>query len=111
MFCEDITGSIAHAQMLAHKNIIQAEEAELIVDGLCGILDDMKSGELKPDPNCEDIHMFVEQVLTERIGDTGKKLHTARVTNIINKFGDSHNTHGLLRSMVQNGGLDIRLIK
>ena len=81
MFNEDITGSIAHAQMLAHKNIISTEEAELIVDGLCGILDDMKSGELKPDPNCEDIHMFVEQVLTERIGDTGKKLHTARSRN------------------------------
>ena len=81
MFNEDITGSIAHAQMLAHKNIISTEEAELIVDGLCGILDDMKSGELKPDPDCEDIHMFVEQVLTERIGDTGKKLHTARSRN------------------------------
>ena len=81
MFNEDITGSIAHAQMLAHKNIISTEEAELIVDGLCGILDDMKSGALKPDPNCEDIHMFVEQVLTERIGDTGKKLHTARSRN------------------------------
>ncbi len=81
MFNEDITGSIAHAQMLAHKNIISTEEAELIVDGLCGILDDMKSGDLKPDMNCEDIHMFVEQVLTERIGDTGKKLHTARSRN------------------------------
>ena len=81
MFNEDITGSIAHAQMLAHKNILSTDEAELIVDGLCGILDDMKSGELKPDPNCEDIHMFVEQVLTERIGNTGKKLHTARSRN------------------------------
>ena len=81
MFCEDITGSIAHAQMLAHKNIITAQEAELIVDGLAGILDDMQSGALSPDPNCEDIHMFVEQILTERIGDTGKKLHTARSRN------------------------------
>ena len=81
MFCEDITGSIAHAQMLAHKNIISVQEAELIVDGLAGILDDMQSGALTPDPECEDIHMFVEQVLTERIGDTGKKLHTARSRN------------------------------
>ena len=81
MFCEDITGSIAHAQMLAHKNIITAQEAELIVDGLAGILDDMQSGALAPDPDCEDIHMFVEQVLTERIGDIGKKLHTARSRN------------------------------
>ncbi|MBR6920765.1 MAG: argininosuccinate lyase [Clostridia bacterium] len=81
MFCEDITGSIAHAQMLAHKNIISTQEAELIVDGLAGILDDMQSGALSPSPNCEDIHMFVEQVLTDRIGDTGKKLHTARSRN------------------------------
>jgi len=81
MFSEDITGSIAHAQMLAHKGILTTNEAELIVDGLCGILDDIKSGELKPDPNCEDIHMFIEQVLTERIGDAGKKLHTARSRN------------------------------
>ena len=81
MFSMDITGSIAHAQMLAHKNIITAEEAELIVDGLAGILDDMQSGTLLPDPDCEDIHMFVEQILTERIGDTGKKLHTARSRN------------------------------
>ena len=81
MFCEDITGSIAHAQMLAHKNIITTAEAELIVDGLAGILDDMQSGALLPDPDCEDIHMFVEQVLTERIGDVGKKLHTARSRN------------------------------
>jgi len=81
MFSEDITGSIAHAQMLAHKGILTTNEAELIVDGLCGILDDIKSGKLKPDPNCEDIHMFIEQVLTERIGDAGKKLHTARSRN------------------------------
>lgn len=81
MFSMDITGSIAHAQMLAHKNVITAEEAELIVDGLAGILDDMQSGTLLPDPDCEDIHMFVEQILTERIGDTGKKLHTARSRN------------------------------
>lgn len=81
LFCEDITGSIAHAQMLAHSNIITTEEAELMVDGLCGILDDIKSGALLPDKSCEDVHMFVEEVLTERIGDTGKKLHTARSRN------------------------------
>ena len=81
MFREDITGSIAHARMLARKGIITPSEAEELTDGLAGILDDMISGALVPDPDCEDIHMFVEQTLTERIGDTGKKLHTARSRN------------------------------
>ena len=81
MFCEDITGSIAHAQMLANKGIITDGDAELIVNGLCDILEDMKSGALAPDPDCEDIHMFVEQTLTARIGEAGKKLHTARSRN------------------------------
>ena len=81
MFKEDIQGSMAHAAMLGAKNIISSGEAELIIDGLQGILDDLLGGKLDFDFTCEDIHMFVEKVLTDRIGDTGKKLHTARSRN------------------------------
>ena len=81
MYREDITGSMAHAAMLASKGIITEEDRKLLTEGLAGILDDIQSGALQIDPDCEDIHMFVEQVLTERIGDTGKKLHTARSRN------------------------------
>ena len=81
MYKEDITGSMAHAAMLAGKGIISQADAEVLIDGLQGILDDLNSGKLEIDLKCEDIHMFVEQVLTERIGDTGKKLHTARSRN------------------------------
>ena len=81
MYVQDIKGSIAHANMLAYKGIIDKCDAEKIVDGLSGILDDLNSGALKIDYTAEDIHMFVEQVLTDRIGDTGKKLHTARSRN------------------------------
>ena len=81
MYREDITGSMAHALMLASKGIITAEEGERIVEGLGEILDDIESGKLKINPDAEDIHMFVEEVLTERIGDAGKKLHTARSRN------------------------------
>lgn len=81
MYKEDITGSMAHAAMLAGKGIISQKDADLLIDGLQGILNDLESGTLKFDLSCEDIHMFVEQVLTERIGDTGKRLHTARSRN------------------------------
>jgi len=81
MYKEDITGSMAHAAMLAGKGIISQKDADLLIDGLQGILEDLESGKLEFDLGCEDIHMFVEQVLTERIGDTGKKLHTARSRN------------------------------
>ena len=81
MFEQDIAGSMAHAQMLGAQGIIEKVDADRICDGLAGILDDLKSGALPFDPNAEDIHMFVEQVLTERIGDTGKRLHTARSRN------------------------------
>lgn len=81
MFMQDIAGSMAHAQMLAAQGIIAKEDADQIVDGLDGICQDLKSGALAIDPNAEDIHMFVEQVLTERIGVTGKRLHTARSRN------------------------------
>ncbi len=77
----DIRGSIAHAKMLAKQGIITLSEEEEITEGLAGILDDIKSGALHFDPQAEDIHMFVEQVLTDRIGNAGKKLHTARSRN------------------------------
>ncbi len=81
MYRQDIRGSIAHATMLGDTGIIEKSESEKIVEGLKGILADLDSGALTFDPNAEDIHMFVEQVLTERLGDTGKRLHTARSRN------------------------------
>ncbi len=81
MYREDITGSMAHAKMLAKCGIIEDSDAEQLIAGLTGILEDIDNGRLDFDPDCEDIHMFVEQVLTERIGDVGKKLHTARSRN------------------------------
>ena len=81
MYRQDITGSIAHAAMLAKQGILAEEEAAVLTEGLAGILADMEEGVLLPDPRAEDIHMFVEQVLTERVGDVGKKLHTARSRN------------------------------
>ncbi len=81
MYRQDITGSMAHAAMLAAKNIITNEDADRLIAGLEGILSDLDSGALEFDMTCEDIHMFVEQVLTQRIGDVGKKLHTARSRN------------------------------
>ncbi|MBR4223661.1 MAG: argininosuccinate lyase [Oscillospiraceae bacterium] len=81
MYCSDIEGSIAHATMLGEQGIIDKDESLKIIDGLRGILADLDSGALEIDPNAEDIHMFVEQVLTSRLGDTGKRLHTARSRN------------------------------
>ena len=78
---QDITGSMAHAAMLGAKGIIAQAECDALIDGLEGILDDLSAGALQIDPAAEDIHMFVEQVLTERLGDVGKKLHTARSRN------------------------------
>ena len=81
MYRQDITGSMAHAAMLAAQNIISQSDADALIAGLEGILNDLDSGKLAIDMECEDIHMFVEQVLTQRIGDVGKKLHTARSRN------------------------------
>jgi len=72
MYKQDILGSVAHATMLGEKNIITKAEVDAIIDGLTGILADLESGKLEIDFSCEDIHMFVEQVLTARIGDLGK---------------------------------------
>ncbi len=81
MYRQDITGSIIHAAMLAKQGIISQADADNLAKGLEDILADLESGKLQIDMSCEDIHMFVEQVLTERIGETGKKLHTARSRN------------------------------
>lgn len=81
MYREDIDGSIAHATMLGKCGIIDKSEAELICAELKKIRDELDSGTLMIDPQAEDIHMFVESVLTERIGSTGKRLHTARSRN------------------------------
>ncbi len=81
MYRQDIRGSIAHALMLGAQGIITKDEADTLIAGLEGILRDLDSGALQFDMSCEDIHMFVEQVLTERLGDVGKKLHTARSRN------------------------------
>lgn len=81
MYRQDIKGSMAHAAMLGAQGIISSSDAKTLIDGLDEILSDLESGKLSIDPEAEDIHMFVEQVLTERLGDVGKKLHTARSRN------------------------------
>ena len=81
MYKQDIIGSMAHASMLGAKNIISLSESEILINALNEILDDIESGKLAIDSEAEDIHMFIEQVLTSRVGDVGKKLHTARSRN------------------------------
>jgi argininosuccinate lyase len=81
LYAYDIQGSIAHVKMLAKQDIIKSEEADDIVNGLTTILNDINSGNLEIDTSHEDIHSFIEATLIERIGDTGKKLHTGRSRN------------------------------
>ena len=81
LYKEDILGSIAHSTMLGNKNIINKEDSKKIVDELNNILNDLENGKLKIDKDAEDIHMFIESELTKRIGDAGKRLHTARSRN------------------------------
>lgn len=81
MYKEDILGSIAHATMLEKVGIISLEDLEKIKKGLNSIVEDIETGDLKFNPNAEDIHMFNEEELTKRIGEAGKKLHTARSRN------------------------------
>ena len=81
MYKEDITGSIAHAIMLGQCGIIEKEQAEIICKGLQEILADIESGKLSIDMEAEDIHTFIEGELTKRLGDNGKRLHTARSRN------------------------------
>ena len=81
MYKQDITGSMAHAAMLAAQGIIAEQDADAIIAELEAILQDIENGSLPIDTAAEDIHMFVETELTKRIGDVGKKLHTARSRN------------------------------
>ena len=78
---QDITGSITHATMLGEENIIPKEDAEKIVEGLKGILEDVRAGKIEWMVDAEDIHMNVETILTQRIGEAGKRLHTGRSRN------------------------------
>lgn len=81
MYKQDIVGSMTHAIMLRRQGIITDIEEKQIQKGLSSILEDIEKGSLEIDMNAEDIHMFVEAELTKRIGDAGKKLHTARSRN------------------------------
>ena len=81
LYKQDITGSMAHASMLAKQGILTEEEKEEILDGLKGILEDIQNGKLEFSPEYEDIHSFVEANLIDRKGDVGKKLHTGRSRN------------------------------
>ncbi len=78
---QDIEGSMAHVAMLAKQGIISQEDKEQIAAGLSGILEDLESGRLEIEPGAEDIHSFVEETLTKRIGEAGKRLHTGRSRN------------------------------
>ncbi|MBO5369221.1 MAG: argininosuccinate lyase, partial [Clostridia bacterium] len=81
MYRQDITGSIAHAKMLGKCGIIPKEDSELIVKTLGEILRDIEDGKIEFLIDAEDIHMNIETILTQRIGDAGKRLHTGRSRN------------------------------
>ena len=81
MISQEMRGSGVHAVMLANQGIISKKDAEDILTGLAGIAEDLASGKLTIDPAAEDVHTFVEQTLTERVGDAGKRLHTGRSRN------------------------------
>ncbi|MDR2530739.1 MAG: argininosuccinate lyase, partial [Oscillospiraceae bacterium] len=103
MYREDIFGSIAHARMLANQGIISREDADAIIVGLDGILRDWHSLELPE--SAEDVHMAVETLLTERVGDAGKRLHTARSRN------DQVATDIRLHLRHRGSSLEIKLLK
>ena len=81
MYAQDIKGSMAHAAMLARQGILPQKDVDTIIDGLAEILDDLQNGTLTFAAGGEDIHMFIEAELTKRIGEAGKRLHTARSRN------------------------------
>ncbi len=81
LYKEDIEGSIAHARMLGAQGIISEEESHLIINGLSELLDEIAAGKVEFDQKSEDIHMNIESLLTDKIGDAGKKLHTGRSRN------------------------------
>ena len=81
MIAQDIKGSLAHVAMLGEQGIIARQSVQRITEGLEGILADYEAGRLEPDVEAEDVHTWVESELTRRIGDDGKRLHTARSRN------------------------------
>ena len=81
MIEQDIQGSLVHSAMLGRQGIISRQDVDDIHKGLHSILDDLHRGALEIDPNAEDVHTFVEQTLTARVGDAGKRLHTGRSRN------------------------------
>ena len=81
MALDDVRGSIGHATMLGKTGIIPSEEAEAIASELANIAVELKTGKLEIDTSAEDIHSFIEGVLTDRLGDTGRKVHTGRSRN------------------------------
>ena len=81
LFYQDIMGSMAHARMLGKQGIITEKETQQLVEGLQSVLDDIVSGKVEFEIDAEDIHMNVEKILTEKVGEVGKKLHTARSRN------------------------------
>ena len=81
MIEQDIQGSLVHSAMLGRQGIISRQDVGDIHKGLHSILDDLHSGALEIDSNAEDVHTFVEQTLTARVGDAGKRLHTGRSRN------------------------------
>ena len=81
LYREDIAGSLAHAYMLSEQGIISKEDYAQIESGLNGLLEEIESGLFKLDGDDEDIHMAIEGRLTEKVGDAGKRLHTARSRN------------------------------
>lgn len=81
LFRQDIKGSQAHVRMLGHQGIIKLEEASQIIEGLTAVLEDIESGKAVFSTQAEDIHMNIETLLIEKIGDVGKKVHTARSRN------------------------------
>ena len=108
MYREDILGSIAHAHMLGARGIISEKDMEAIVEGLGDILEGIEKGTIPIDPHAEDIHSFVEGELTRRIGEPGKRLHTARSRNDqvaqdvrLYLRGQCQEVDGLLRKMLK----------
>ena len=81
LYKEDITGSIAHVKMLGMQNIISMEESNQLINTLTEIEKEIEEGNLEIDESVEDIHSFIENELTKRLGDTGKRVHTARSRN------------------------------
>lgn len=81
LYHHDITGSIAHATMLAEVGVLTTDERDQIIEGLKGVKADIEAGNFQWSVSLEDVHMNIEARLTDRIGITGKKLHTGRSRN------------------------------